>query len=193
MTSLLLLTVALATTPSTPVTQAEAPVAKPKVTFETTKGTFVLELDPAKAPKTVANFLAYAESGFYEGTIFHRVIPKFMVQGGGFTADMAQKPTQAKVENEADNGLRNLRGTVAMARTNDPHSATAQFFVNVVDNRPLDHTAKNAAGWGYTVFGQVISGMEVVDAIVAVPRGNRGPFQDVPKEAITITKVTVTK
>jgi peptidyl-prolyl cis-trans isomerase B (cyclophilin B) len=116
-----------------------------------------------------------------------------MVQGGGFTADMAQKPTQAKVENEADNGLRNLRGTVAMARTNDPHSATAQFFVNVVDNRPLDHTAKNAAGWGYTVFGQVISGMEVVDAIVAVPRGNRGPFQDVPKEAITITKVTVTK
>lgn len=191
MTSLFLLTVALATTPATAAT--EATTAKPRVSFETTKGTFVLELDPAKAPKTVANFLAYAESGFYEGTIFHRVIPRFMVQGGGFTADMSQKPTQAKVENEANNGLKNLRGTVAMARTNDPHSATAQFFVNVVDNPPLDHTAKTAAGWGYTVFGQVISGMEVVDAIVAVPRGSRGPFQDVPKDPITITKVTVTK
>ncbi|QQR74677.1 MAG: peptidyl-prolyl cis-trans isomerase [Holophagales bacterium] len=175
---------------------AETPApAKPagpvKVKLETTKGAIVLELDAAKAPQTVENFVKYVRDGHYDGTVFHRVIPGFMVQGGGFTADMAQKPTRASIQNEADNGLRNARGTVAMARTNDPHSASAQFFINVVDNAFLNHTAKSAQGWGYAVFGKVVSGMETVDAIAKVPTGNKGPFQNVPIEPVVITKATV--
>jgi len=165
---------------------AHAGDARPVVSFETTKGSFDLELDPAKAPKTVENFLAYVDAGFYDGTIFHRVIPGFMVQGGGFTPEMAQKDTRAPIQNEADNGLKNKRGTIAMARTGEPHSATAQFFVNVVDNEFLDHTAKDPRGWGYAVFGQVVSGMETIDAIVGVPTTNFGPMGDVPVDTILI-------
>jgi len=154
-------------------------------------GDISLELDAEKAPKTVANFLQYARDGFYDGTIFHRVINNFMIQGGGMTADMAQKETRAPVDNEANNGLKNKTGTVAMARTNDPHSATAQFFINVSDNGFLDHTAPTAQGWGYAVFGRVTAGMDVVEKIKAVATGNKGFHQDVPKEAVTIERVTV--
>ena len=161
------------------------------VTLHTSMGDITLELDAEKAPKTVANFLQYARDGFYDGTIFHRVINNFMIQGGGMTADMAQKETRAPVDNEANNGLKNKTGTVAMARTNDPHSATAQFFINVADNGFLDHTAPTAQGWGYAVFGRVTAGMDVVDKIKAVATGNKGFHQDVPKEAVTIERVTV--
>ena len=161
-----------------------------RVTLETTKGNIVLDLDDAKAPKTVANFLEYVRSGHYDGTIFHRVIPGFMAQGGGFKPDMSQKPTRAPIQNEADNGLGNARGTIAMARTSDPHSASAQFFINVADNRALDHSGKNPQGWGYAVFGKVVEGMDVVDQIVKVPRGRSGFHDDVPKEPIVITKAT---
>lgn len=189
----LLITALLAIVPQT-LEPTEPKATNPTVTLETTKGTIVLELDPARAPKTVANFLHYAESGFYEGTIFHRVIPGFMAQGGGFTADLQQKPTVAPVENEAGNGVSNARGTIAMARTSDPNSATAQFFINVVDNRMLDRNNPQGDGYGYAVFGRVTAGMEVVDAIVAVPRGRAGRFpSDVPKEPIVIQKVTVKK
>ncbi|RMH17190.1 MAG: peptidyl-prolyl cis-trans isomerase [Acidobacteria bacterium] len=170
---------------------AVADDANPRVTLETSKGTIVIELFPDKAPKTVANFLAYVKAGFYDGTIFHRVIPGFMVQGGGFTGDMKQKKTNSPVENEADNGLKNDRGTVAMARTNDPHSATAQFFINLVDNGFLNHTAKTPRGWGYAVFGKVVEGMETVDAIAKVKTGRRGPHGDVPIEPVTIVKASV--
>ncbi len=164
---------------------ADAPAApQPKVEFVTTLGSFVVQLDPARAPKTVANFLDYVKSGFYKGTIFHRVIPGFMVQGGGFTPDMKQKPTRAPIPLESQNGLRNLRGTIAMARTADPNSATAQFFVNVVDNPSLDYPKPD--GYGYAVFGKVISGMDVIDKIVAVPTQNEGPFQNVPVKPIVI-------
>jgi cyclophilin family peptidyl-prolyl cis-trans isomerase len=173
-----------------PAAKPAAPAA-PRVAFETSLGRFVLELDAAKAPKTVENFLAYAKAGFFDGTIFHRVIPDFMIQGGGFTADMNQKETRAAIANEADNGLKNKRGTVAMARTMDPNSATAQFFVNLKDNGFLDHTGKNARGWGYAVFGQVVEGMDVVDKIAKVKTGNKGPHADVPVEAVTITKATI--
>lgn len=157
------------------------------VVFETDHGTFELELDEAKAPKTVANFLAYVDAKHYDGTVFHRVIPGFMAQGGGYDAALEKKPTRAPLENEADNGLRNLRGTVAMARTNDPHSATAQFFVNVKDNAFLDHSGKNAAGWGYAVFGEVKSGMDVIDKIVSVPTGSKGTFsKDAPLTNVVI-------
>jgi cyclophilin family peptidyl-prolyl cis-trans isomerase len=175
-------------------TPAPAPAAAkpaPRVAFETTHGRFVVELDAVKAPKTVENFLAYAKDGFFDGTIFHRVIAGFMVQGGGFTADMQQKPTRAAIPNEADNGLKNKRGTLAMARTQDPNSATAQFFVNLVDNAFLDHTGKNLRGWGYTVFGRVVEGMEVVDKIAAVKTGTRGPYADVPNETVEIKKATI--
>jgi cyclophilin family peptidyl-prolyl cis-trans isomerase len=170
-----------------------APAAgNPKVRLETSKGAIVLELDRAKAPKTVQSFLSYVADGFYDGTVFHRVIPRFMIQGGGFSADLRQKETRPPVPNEADNGLKNLRGTIAMARTQDPHSATAQFFINHVDNAFLDHTAKTPQGWGYTVFGKVISGMDVVDAIAKVQTGGKGPFpKDVPLETVTITKATL--
>ncbi len=163
---------------------------KPRVAFETTMGRIVLELDPAKAPKTVENFLANVASGHYEGTIFHRVISGFMIQTGGLTAEMTEKKTGNRIENEADNGLKNLRGTVAMARTMDPHSASAQFFVNTVDNGFLDHTGKNPQGWGYAVFGRVVEGMDVVDKIAAVKTGNRGPHQNVPLEPVTVTKAS---
>ncbi|MBP9034264.1 MAG: peptidyl-prolyl cis-trans isomerase [Pseudomonadales bacterium] len=161
------------------------------VTLHTSMGDITLELDAEKAPKTVANFLQYARDGFYDGTIFHRVISNFMIQGGGMTPDMAQKATRAPVENEANNGLKNKTGTIAMARTNDPHSATAQFFINVTDNGFLDHSAPTAQGWGYAVFGKVTSGMDVVEKIKAVATGSKGFHQDVPKEAVTIERVTV--
>jgi peptidyl-prolyl cis-trans isomerase B (cyclophilin B) len=161
----------------------------PKVVVDTSKGKIVLELYAAKAPETVKNFLAYADAGFYESTIFHRVIPKFMIQGGGFTADMKHKRTQSPIRNEADNGLRNDRGTIAMARTQNPHSATAQFFINTVDNNFLNHKNKSAQGWGYAVFGRVVEGMGVVDAIAKVKTVTRGGHRDVPAQAVVITKV----
>ena len=172
-------------------TPEPAKSGNPRVAFETSLGRVVIELDPAKAPKTVENFLGYVKSGFYDGTIFHRVIPKFMAQGGGFTADMQQKATQPPIPNEADNGLKNKRGTLSMARTMDPNSATSQFFMNVVDNAFLDHTGKNARGWGYAVFAKVVEGMDVVDKIVAVKTTTKGPYADVPETPITIQKATL--
>ncbi|MBR9911876.1 MAG: peptidyl-prolyl cis-trans isomerase [Gammaproteobacteria bacterium] len=163
------------------------------ITLHTNFGDITLELDFDKAPKTAANFLQYAEDGFYDGTIFHRVINNFMIQGGGMTADMSQKKTRAPVENEADNGLTNDTYTVAMARTMDPHSATAQFFINVSDNNFLNHTGKNSQGWGYCVFGKVTEGTDVVDKIKGVKTGSQGGHQDVPVDAVTIDKVTVNK
>ena len=165
---------------------AATPAANPRVVLETSKGPIVIELFADQAPKTVANFLAYVESGHYDGTVFHRVIDGFMVQGGGFTADMRQKTTRAPIQNEADNGLKNKRGTLAMARTNDPHSASAQFFINVVDNGFLDHTAKTPQGWGYAVFGRVVEGMATVDAIAKVRTGNRSGHQNVPLEPVVV-------
>lgn len=161
------------------------------VRMETTAGTIVLELDGNKAPDTVANFVAYARAGFYDGTIFHRVIPGFMIQGGGFTPDMQQKPANAPIKNEADNGLKNATGTIAMARTNDPNSATAQFFINVKDNTFLNHSAPTPQGWGYAVFGKVVDGMDAVRSIEKVSTGNKGGHQDVPLEEVVINKVTV--
>lgn len=161
----------------------------PKVTLETSMGTVVVQLDPAKAPLSVTNFLQYVNDGHYNGTVFHRIIPTFMVQGGGFTADNRQKPTRAPIAIESNNGLKNNRGTIAMARTGDPNSATAQFFINVVDNNFLNYTAPNAQGYGYAVFGQVISGMDVVDKIRATPTG-RG---DRPVTPVTILKATSEK
>lgn len=163
----------------------------PKITMQTNKGTFVMELYPDKAPKTVENFLAYAKEGFFDGTVFHRVIPGFMIQGGGFTPDMQQKPTKAPIAIESDNGLKNDLGTVAMARTMDPNSATAQFFVNVKDNGFLNYTAPTTQGYGYTVFGKVIEGMDVVHTIEKVATGNKAGHQDVPNEAVVIEKATV--
>lgn len=167
--------------------QAETATVK----METSKGTIVLELDAANAPVTVENFLTYVREGFYDGTIFHRVISNFMIQGGGFTSDMTQKPTHDPIRNEANNGLGNDTGTIAMARTNDPHSATAQFFINVRDNQFLNFSGENMQGWGYAVFGKVTEGMEVVNAIRDVPTTTRGPFQDVPAETVTIEKVSI--
>lgn len=162
--------------------------ANPRVALETSQGRVVIELYRDKAPKTVDNFLQYVKSGHYNGTIFHRVIDGFMVQGGGFAADMSQKPTKAPIQNEADNGLRNERGTLAMARTQDPNSASAQFFINLTDNEFLNHKGKTAQGWGYAVFGKVVEGMEVVDKIAKVPTGNKGGHQNVPTQPITVTK-----
>ena len=161
------------------------------VTIATTVGQMTLELDADNAPKTVENFLAYASSGFYDGTIFHRVINNFMIQGGGFTTDMEQKPTQAPVDNEANNGLKNERGTIAMARTQDPHSATAQFFINVQDNDFLNHTGENMQGWGYTVFGKVTQGEAVLDKIRSVQTGSQGGHQDVPTDPIIIESISI--
>jgi peptidyl-prolyl cis-trans isomerase B (cyclophilin B) len=163
------------------------------VTITTTVGQMTLELDADNAPKTVENFLAYTNSGFYDGTIFHRVINNFMIQGGGFTTDMEQKPTQAPVDNEANNGLKNERGTIAMARTQDPHSATAQFFINVQDNDFLNHTGENMQGWGYTVFGKITQGEDVLDKIRVVQTGSQGGHQDVPTEPIIIESISVTE
>ena len=163
----------------------------PQVTFETNHGSFLLELDGGAAPETVENFLAYVRDGFYEGTIFHRVIAGFMIQGGGFTPDFKQLQTRAPIRNEADKGGPNNRGTIAMARTSDPHSATAQFFINVVDNDFLNHRSPTAQGWGYAVFGRVVEGMDTVDRIAAVETSSRGMFQDVPKDTIVIQKIRI--
>ncbi|RMF86835.1 MAG: peptidyl-prolyl cis-trans isomerase, partial [Nitrospirae bacterium] len=154
----------------------------------TTAGTIAVELYPDKAPKTVENFLAYVDSGFYDGTLFHRVVKGFVIQGGGFTKGMHPKETRPPIPNEADNGLRNERGTVAMARTYQPHSATSQFYINLVDNPALDHRDKSLRGWGYCVFGRVIEGMEVVDAIAKLPTGTRHGYRDVPLEDVVILK-----
>jgi peptidyl-prolyl cis-trans isomerase B (cyclophilin B) len=161
----------------------------PKVRLQTSQGAITLELDATAAPATVENFLGYVDAGFFDGTIFHRVIPGFMIQGGGFTESYERKSTRDSVNNEADNGLKNDRGTIAMARTSDPHSATAQFFINVSGNNFLNHTAKSAQGWGYAVFGRVVEGMDVVDSIAALPTGQGGPFRkDVPQVAVVIEK-----
>ena len=162
-----------------------------RVRMSTILGDMILELDAENAPKTVENFVNYATSGFYDGTIFHRVINNFMVQGGGFDADMRQKTTEAPIDNEANNGLKNNRGTIAMARTMDPHSATAQFFINVSDNDFLNHTAENMQGWGYAVFGQVVEGQEVLDKIRVVSTGSQAGHQDVPVDPVVIESVTV--
>ena len=163
----------------------------PEVVFQTSLGNFTVELYADKAPKTVANFLQYVDDGFYTNTLFHRVIDGFMIQGGGFTPQFERKQTRPPILNEADNGLKNLRGTIAMARTFDPQSATAQFFINVADNPNLDFKDKTPRGWGYTVFGKVIKGMDVVDAIKSQPTGPGGPFQqDVPKTPVVILGIS---
>jgi peptidyl-prolyl cis-trans isomerase B (cyclophilin B) len=162
-----------------------------KVALRTSAGDIVLELDSAKAPKTVENFVNYVKAGHYDGTIFHRVIKDFMIQGGGFDSKMGQKPTQAPIKNEANNGLKNVRGSIAMARTNDPHSASAQFFINTVDNAFLNFSSESSQGWGYAVFGQVVEGLDVVDKIRAVKTGRAGMHADVPVEAVTIDKAEV--
>ncbi len=154
-------------------------------------GSITVELDADKAPKTVANFLSYVNKGHYDGTVFHRVIPGFMVQGGGFAAGMKQKPTDEAIENEASNGLKNDHYTLAMARTSAPHSATAQFFINVADNDFLNHSAPTPSGWGYAVFGKVVEGTEVVDRIAASPTGRRGFHDDVPEQDVMIEKAQV--
>jgi len=165
--------------------------ANPQVRMQTNMGDIVLELYAEQAPKSVANFLQYVDEGFYSNTLFHRVIDDFMIQGGGFTPQFERKETRAPIVNEADNGLKNLRGTLAMARTFEPHSATAQFFINVKDNDFLDHTAKTPRGWGYTVFGKVIKGMDVVDKIKVLPTGASGPFpQDVPTSPVIILNIS---
>jgi peptidyl-prolyl cis-trans isomerase B (cyclophilin B) len=165
--------------------------ANSRVLLSTSHGDIILELDQEKAPISSENFLAYAADGHFDGTIFHRVIPGFMIQGGGFTADMRQKSTKAPIANEADNGLKNGRGTIAMARTSDPHSATSQFFINLTDNAFLDHKGKTPQGWGYAVFGEVVEGMEVVDAIARVTTGTSGPHSDVPKEPVVMDRVSL--
>ena len=161
------------------------------IKLHTNFGVIALELDAEKAPESAKNFLAYAEAGHYDNTIFHRVIDGFMIQGGGFEPGMKQKPCKAPIKNEADNGLKNNAYTIAMARTSDPHSATAQFFINVADNEFLNFKAPNGNGWGYCVFGKVVEGMDVVDAIRALPTGNKGFHQDVPKESVLIEKAEV--
>lgn len=171
--------------------QAEGGSAQPKVKLSTNHGDIVIALNADKAPETVKNFIQYVESGFYDGTIFHRVIENFMIQGGGFDESFKQKKTQAPIQNEADNGLSNKRGSIAMARTGDPHSATAQFFINTKDNDFLNYRGKTMQDWGYAVFGEVIEGMDVVDAIRQVSTTMRGPHQDVPAENVVIEKASV--
>ena len=163
----------------------------PRVKMTTSQGDIIISLDAAKAPKTVANFLAYVNDGFFDGTIFHRVIDGFMIQGGGFEPGLKQKPTKGTVENEANNGLKNNKYTLAMARTQDPHSATAQFFINVANNDFLNHTAPTAQGWGYAVFGEVVEGKDVVDKMKGVATGNSGMHQNVPSTDVIITKAAV--
>ena len=173
---------------------AAATAAAPQVRIDTSLGVMTVELAPDKAPETVANFLAYVDDGFYDDTVFHRIIEDFMIQGGGFTSDYRKKRTGKPVRNEADNGLSNLRGTIAMARTGDPHSATAQFFINTVDNRNLDHTSKSSSGWGYTVFGRVTEGLDVLDAIAGTPTSSGAlagyPARDVPVMPVMINSIT---
>lgn len=163
----------------------------PRVKMSTNQGDFIISLNAEKAPKTVANFLAYVKDGFFDGTIFHRVIDGFMIQGGGFEPGLKQKPTKAPVENEANNGLKNNKYTLAMARTSDPHSATAQFFINVANNDFLNHTAPTPQGWGYAVFGEVVEGQDVIDKMKGVPTGNSGFHQNVPTTDLVITKAVV--
>ena len=173
-------------------TMVHADDKMPRVLLKTSMGDIVLELDQAKAPVTVDNFLKYVNAGFYNGTIFHRVIDGFMIQGGGFTQDFQKKPTNPPIQNEANNGLKNVRGTIAMARTSDPNSATAQFFINVVNNAFLDFRAPSGQDWGYTVFGQVVDGMDVVDKIRKTPTGPGGPFpRDVPRTPVVIQSASV--
>ena len=170
-------------------TQGAIAAEKPKVEINTNMGSFTLELEPEKAPKSVENFLAYVDAGFYDGTIFHRVIDNFMVQGGGYTTDYQKKEARAPITNEADNGLTNDIGTIAMARTGAPHSATAQFFINIKDNTFLNHSGKNSRGWGYAVFGRVIAGMDTINKIRASETGSGGPFRsDAPKSMVIIEK-----
>lgn len=169
----------------------EETAVNPQVILETSMGKITIELDTQNAPNTSANFLAYVDDGYFIDTTFHRVISNFMIQGGGITADMRDKPNKrAPIQNEANNGLKNDRGTLAMARTGDPHSATAQFFINLADNAFLNFSSENTQGWGYAVFGKVTDGMDVVDTIAGVSTGNNGGHQDVPLEAITITGVS---
>ena len=156
------------------------------VTMTTAQGSFTIELDDAKAPLTVENFLSYVRSGHYDGTVFHRVIKGFMIQGGGFAPGMKQKPTQGEIKNEANNGLKNLKYTLAMARTSAPHSASSQFFINATNNSFLDHSSESAQGWGYAVFGRVVSGMDVVDQIEGVATGRKGGHDDVPNDDVVI-------
>lgn len=171
---------------------APAASVNPRVRMETSVGVIILELDRTKAPATVANFLRYVHEGFYDGTVFHRVIKHFMIQGGGYETSFHKKTTHEPIRNEADNGLTNLRGTIAMARTGDPHSATAQFFINTVDNRFLNYSAPTRRGWGYAVFGKVLQGMAVADQIEQLPTGQAGPFpRDVPHPLVVIQRVTL--
>jgi cyclophilin family peptidyl-prolyl cis-trans isomerase len=166
-------------------------IAGTKVKLDTSKGSIVLELNDKKAPVTVKNFLKYVKSGHYNGTVFHRVIDGFMIQAGGFDEKMKKKDTKKPIKNEADNGLSNNNGTIAMARTSDPHSASAQFFINVKDNQHLDHRGKNQRGWGYAVFGKVVKGMSVVNAIKKTKTSKKGPMSDVPVETIVIKKASI--
>jgi cyclophilin family peptidyl-prolyl cis-trans isomerase len=180
--------------PKTTKKTEKAPVSQtaPQVKLHTTLGDVVIKLDDAKAPVTVQNFLSYVKDGHFDGTLFHRVIPGFMAQGGGFTEKWQQKPTKTPIKNEADNGLLNKRGTIAMARTSDPQSATAQFFINYKDNDFLDYKSPTPQGWGYTVFGEVVQGMDVVDKMATVPTGRGGPMpSDVPQTTIVIEKASV--
>ena len=172
---------------------AKEPADNPRVRVTTSLGVIELELDMQRAPGTVRNFMNYVERGFYSGTIFHRVIPGFMIQGGGFASGMREKTTGVKVKNEADNGLKNLAGTIAMARTSDPQSAAAQFFINTADNSSLDHRDKTDRGWGYAVFGKVTKGMDVVKKIESVSTHTVGPFQNVPVKDVVIQKVKLIK
>jgi cyclophilin family peptidyl-prolyl cis-trans isomerase len=176
---------------ATLVSASQALAADPRVELKTNRGAIVLELYPEKAPKTVANFLQYVKDGHFNGTVFHRVIDGFMIQGGGFDKDMRQKPTRPPVPNEAGNGLKNTVGTIAMARTPDPHSASAQFFINLKDNDFLNYKEPTPQGYGYTVFGKVVSGMDVVQGIAKVPTGNAGPHQNVPRDSIVIESASI--
>ncbi len=174
-----------------PATVMAAESKQPRVKFETSQGTIVIQLNAKAAPITVKNFLTYVKTGFYDGTVFHRVIKGFMFQGGGLTADMHPKRTGSPIPNEAGNGLKNLAGTIAMARTSDPDSATSQFFINTADNTFLDHKADTAQGWGYCVFGRVVSGMNVVSAIEAQPTHTVGPYRNVPVTPVVFIKAVV--
>jgi peptidyl-prolyl cis-trans isomerase B (cyclophilin B) len=189
--AIVMVTPAGAQTASQPNIGNSSMSTSPRVKLTTTAGDIVIELDAVNAPKTTENFLAYTRDGFYDNTIFHRVIDGFMLQGGGFEPGMKQKTTKAPIENEANNGLKNDKYTLAMARTNDPHSATGQFFINVANNDFLNHTAPTAQGWGYAVFGKVVEGQEVVDAIRGVKTGNSGFHQNVPTEDVLIEKTVI--
>lgn len=183
-----ILSLVLFSTLKGPSSMNDETTSNPQVLLETSMGNITIELDAQKAPITVSNFLAYVDDGYFVDTIFHRVIPNFMIQGGGITADMQDKPSKHKpIQNEANNGLKNDRGTLAMARTGDPHSATSQFFINHNDNAFLNFSSETPQGWGYAVFGKVIDGMDVVDAMAKVQTGNTGGHQDVPVETITMT------